>query len=248
MRYYRNMNKWNVTKDMILSISEIDLLYKRLEGAKNRSLHTGRNRHHVRDFFILKVLLESGVRVFELVDIKVGDLKDNSLTIPNGKGGKKRSVILTWNTWRLIQKFLHLKVHFLNEPIKIDSFLFLSERKKPYSTRGVRKRVKFWFKQSGFSDRLSCHSCRHSYISHLISKGVDLATVRENVGHSSLATTSLYTHICRSDLGIEDIYNSSVLDRSRHSSSLSRSETFEVEGDGNRTSASPNALLTEKKM
>ena len=211
------MNNWTVTKDKLLSLEEVTKLYKELTDAKDLSIQRKINLVFVRDHYILKILLETGVRVSELTNLKVEDQIGNSLIVKNGKGGKKRNILLTIPTKRLIKEFVDVKASILNEPIEGDSFLFLSERFKPYTTRAIRKRVKYWFKKMGFSSTLSVHSCRHTYICHLMASGkVDLATIRNNAGHSSLAVTSIYTHVTKDNLGDLDIYNSSQNNRTRN--------------------------------
>lgn len=209
------MKNWTVTKDKLLSREEVNNLYKNLTDTKDLAIQRGTFYVFVRDYYIIKTLLETGLRVAELTALKVSDLNGNSLIVQNGKGGKKRNVILAIPTKRLIREFIDVKASILNEPIEDDSFLFLSERLNPYTTRAIRKRVKYWFNKMGFSRSLSVHSCRHTYISHLMASGkVDLATIRNNAGHSSLAVTSIYTHVTKDNLGDIDIYNSSENNRS----------------------------------
>ncbi len=208
------MNNWTVTKDKLLSLEEVNKLYKELTDTKDLSIQRNTSYVYIRDYYIIKVLLETGLRVAELTTLRVSDLVGNSLIVRNGKGGKRRNILLAIPTKRLIREFIDVKASALNEPIEGDSFLFLSERFKPYTTRAIRKRVKYWFKRMGFSLSLSVHSCRHTYISHLMASGkVDLATIRNNAGHSSLAVTSIYTHVTKDNLGDLDMYNSSENNR-----------------------------------
>lgn len=212
------MNNWAVTKDKFLTTNEVNALYKELQDTKDLSIQRRVNYVHIRDYYILKVLLETGVRVAELTALKVSDLVGNSLIVQNGKGGKKRNILLAIQTKRLLKELIEVKCTILNEPIDADAFLFISERKLPYTTRAIRKRVKFWFTRLGLSPTLSVHSCRHTYISHMMAAGIDLATIRNNAGHSSLAVTSIYTHCLKDSLGSLDIYaaNSSENNRTRN--------------------------------
>lgn len=198
-------NQWTITKDVFLSLEQVKQLYASLGDAKDLSIHRQSSLVHVRDNFILRTLLETGCRVAELCALKVGDFQSGSLIVQCGKGGKKRNIILSKNTQRMLKEFIMVKRKSLGESVELDAPLFLSERKKPYSTRGVRKRVKFWFQRCGFSDNLSVHSCRHTYVSHLLANKVDLTTVRDNAGHSSLAVTSIYSHAVKEELDV-DLY------------------------------------------
>lgn len=197
-----NTTKWTITKDVFLSLDQVKRLYAALNDAKDLSIHRQSNLVQIRDNFILRTLLETGCRVAELCALKVGDFQSGSLIIQQGKGGKKRNIILSKGTQRMLKEFIKVKQKVLSESIELDSSLFLSERKKPYSTRGVRKRVKFWFQRCGFSQSLSVHSCRHTYVSHLLANKVDLTTVRDNAGHSSLAVTSIYSHAVKDELDV----------------------------------------------
>lgn len=203
------MNKWIITKDKFLTLDEVVSLYNKLEDTKDIAIQRKVNSVHIRDYYIIKTLLETGLRVSELVPLKLSDLRGNSLIVQNGKGHKKRNIILSIPTKKLLKEYIEVKSTILNEPIDETSYLFLSERKAPYTTRAIRKRVKYWFKRLGFSPSLSVHSCRHTYISHLMASGkVDIATIRNNAGHSSLAVTDIYTHAVKDSLGDIELYSS----------------------------------------
>ncbi|WP_417335347.1 tyrosine-type recombinase/integrase [Halobacteriovorax marinus] len=167
------------------------------------ALHRNKSFVHIRDFYLIHTFLETGLRVAELASLKAGDFQSKSLTVQNGKGGKRRTVILSQATQKMLKQFLKIKKQILCEPTTCDAPLFISERKSHYTTRGIRKRIKFWFSKCNLPENLSCHSCRHTYVSHLIAAGVDLQTVRANVGHASLGTTSLYGYAVKEELGIE---------------------------------------------
>ncbi|NJL71241.1 MAG: tyrosine-type recombinase/integrase [Candidatus Competibacteraceae bacterium] len=179
-----------------------------LRDAKDLALQRRRFFVHVRDYYIHRCLLETGLRVFELTSLRVSDFRNKSLMVRSGKGGKRRSVLLAKETQRLLAEFLKIKSKALKEPVGDEDYLFVSERGTPYTTRGIRKRVKYWFGKVGLSRTLSCHSCRHTYVSHLMAAGVDLTTVRDNAGHSSLAVTSIYSHAVKDDLGDLELYSS----------------------------------------
>lgn len=199
---------WVVTKDQFLTKDEITRLYKSLLDAKDLAIQRGRFHCHIRDYYLFRLLLETGLRVFELVALKVSDFHDGCLIIQNGKGGKRRNILLTKGTQKMIVEFIRVKRRTLGEPTDPTAPLLISKRGRPYTTRGIRKRVKHWFSRLGFNRSLSVHSCRHSYVSHMIAAGVDLVTVRDNAGHSSLAVTSIYSHSVKGDLGDLELFNS----------------------------------------
>lgn len=199
-------NNWTVTRDKFLTQDEVQKLYRTLKDAKDLALQRKAFFCHARDYYLIRLLLESGIRCFELTALKVCNYKGNSLIIEHGKGNKKRNVLLTNGTQKLLNEFLRLKVKLLKEPTEDESPLFLSERRKPFSTRGLRKRIKLWFAKCGFNLKLSVHSCRHTYASHVIAATKDLTLVRDNLGHSSLAVTSVYSHVIKEDLGDLELY------------------------------------------
>lgn len=201
-----------VTRDQFLTQDEVQRLYLALRDAKDLALQRQTFYCHVRDYFMLRILLESGLRCFELVALRVSDFRNGSLIVRKGKGNKKRNVLLGKETQKMIGEFLKVKSKSLNEPIGSEDFLFLSERRKPYPTRGIRRRVKFWFGRIGVSDTLSVHSCRHTYISHLIDKTKDLVLARDNAGHSSLQITSIYSHNLKTNIDELDLYSDDLSD------------------------------------
>jgi integrase/recombinase XerD len=199
---------WTITKDKFLTVDEVQKLYNTLADAKDLAIQRRSFFCHIRDYFILRTLLESGLRVAELVALSVSDFRSGSLIVRCGKGGKRRNVLLAKETQKMLAEFLKLKTKVLKEGAGDEDALFLSERGKAYTTRAIRKRVKLWFAKCGFSPDLSVHSCRHSYISHLIAKTKDLVLARDNAGHSSLSITSIYSHSLRDDLGDLELYSS----------------------------------------
>lgn len=199
---------WVVTRDQFLTAEEVQRLYLALRDAKDLALQRKSFYCHVRDYFIIRLLLESGLRCFELVALRISDFRNGSLIVRNGKGGKKRNVLLAKETQKMLTDLLKVKAKTLNEPVGLEDFLFLSERRKPYTTRGIRRRIKFWFHRVDVSDALSVHSCRHTYISHLIDKTKDLVLARDNAGHSSLQITSIYSHNLKTNVDDLDLYSS----------------------------------------
>jgi integrase/recombinase XerD len=195
-----------ITQDMILTASEVMKLFKVLEEARDLALYHQTHYVHVRDHYIIKTLLESGLRVFELTELRVKDFRRNVLIIQCGKFGKKRETVLTDTAQRLIKDWIKVKRNLFNEPTSDENYLFTSQWGKSYTTTGIRKRVKYWFAKCGFNPDFSCHTCRHSYVSHGLASGVDLIRMRDNVGHSSLNTTTIYSHAINNDLGDVEIY------------------------------------------
>lgn len=200
--------QWTITKDKFLTLDEIQHLYAELRDARDLAIQRQNFHCHIRDYFILRTLLESGLRCLELSALKIEDIRGGSLIVKSGKNGKSRNVLLTKETQRMLAEFIKLKAKVLREPTSTNDYLFVSERGSHYTTRGIRKRVKFWFARVGIGDGLSVHSCRNTYVSHALAAGVDMVTVRNNAGHSSLAVTSIYSHATKNDLGDFELYSS----------------------------------------
>lgn len=199
-------NNWAITKDKFIPKDAVNRLYCIFRAELGVRPGPGRLTTPIRDYYLIKLLLESGLRVSEAVALRVRDILPGALIVRQGKGGKPRTVLLSDSTSEGLQEYLKLRISSSPVTTMEDSHLFVSSRLSPLTTRAVRKRVKFWFKKAGISAHLSCHSCRHTYISHMIAAGVDLPTVQNNAGHSSLAVTSLYAHVVRDGLGNINLY------------------------------------------
>jgi len=91
-----------VTKDQFLTEEEVQRLYMALRDARDLALQRKSFFVHIRDYYIMRVLLESGLRVFELAALRVSDYRDGSLIVRQGKGGKKRNVLLAKDTQKMI--------------------------------------------------------------------------------------------------------------------------------------------------
>lgn len=199
---------WTITKDKFLTQVEIQKLYSTLRDAKDLALQRDAFLHNVRDYFLIRTMFETGLRVFEVAALRVSDFRNGSIIVRSGKNGKPRNILLTKGTQKMLFEFLKVKSKVLSQSTSDDEPLFLSERKRALSTRGIRKRTKHWFNIVGIDKNLSCHASRHSYISHALAAGAELVTVRDNAGHSSLAITSIYAHTIRDDMGELELFES----------------------------------------
>ncbi len=176
----------------ILSIEEIEKIIDSLdlskaEGQRNRA--------------ILELLYGSGLRVSELVNLKLSeiDFKNNILLI-TGKGNKQRLVPLGEISKKQILLYvdnyrLHLDIKKGNEDI-----LFLNRRGSKLSRQMVFLIIKKQCEISGIHKDISPHTFRHSFATHLVQGGADLRVVQQLLGHSSIITTEIYTHLNTDDL------------------------------------------------
>jgi integrase/recombinase XerD len=156
------------------------------------------SRNHLRNMAILELFYSSGIRVSELCNLKIGDLNlDNGFIKVKGKGNRERIALLNKMAVELIREYL-------KERKGNDEYLFLNNRGKRISRQGVWKIVKKYSKFSGIEKNVKPHTFRHTFATHLLSEGLDLRIVQELLGHKSISTTEIYTHIDRKR--IKEIY------------------------------------------
>lgn len=187
---------WVLTPDKFLTKDQIQALLTYLNELRTTGLKNG-DAEPVKSYYMVRILLESGLRVAEFCDLKLSDLIEDKLMVRNGKGDRPRTVLLTATSAELIREWISIQSKIKlpkNEQSDANKPIFRSPRVGSYSTRAIQKRIKAIFKIVGLPSRLSCHSLRHTYCSMLIESKVSLTTVKENMGHSSLTTTNLYSH------------------------------------------------------
>jgi integrase/recombinase XerD len=172
-----------------LTIEEIDKLISVI----NRSTPEGE-----RNMTIIETLYSCGLRVSELVNLKITDLHLNEDYIKvTGKGNKERLVPIGKNAKKLIKNYLNkVRVHL---PIKkaAGDHIFLNRRGGILSRVMVFYVIKDLAAKAGIKKKLSPHTFRHSFATHLVEGGADLRAVQEMLGHESITTTEIYTHLDR---------------------------------------------------
>ncbi len=158
----------------------------------------------IRNKAILEVLYGSGLRVSELVDLKIDNLHMNSKYINViGKGDKERIVPMGDFEQIAIRNYIEKSRPILTKK-RINSFLFLNYKGEPLSRQSVFKLIKELALKNGITKEISPHTLRHSFATHLLQNGVDLRIVQELLGHEDISTTEIYTHIDKSK--IKEIY------------------------------------------
>jgi integrase/recombinase XerD len=172
-----------------LSVEEIDKMF----GFIDRSTNEGE-----RNLSMLETLYSCGLRVSELVDLKISDLhlKEDYIKV-TGKGSKERLVPIGKMAKKLIKNYLSgTRVHF---PLKKGNgdILYLNRRGAKLSRVMVFYIIKNLAGKAGIKKVLSPHTFRHSFATHLVEGGADLRAVQEMLGHESITTTEIYTHIDR---------------------------------------------------
>lgn len=141
---------------------------------------------------ILQLLYSSGLRVSEIVNLKPidFDFNENIGWVRRGKGGKDRIFILSQKLSKKLQKFINKNL----------DWEYVFSKTNPLTTRNIQKIVQTTTKKSEIQKSIHPHTLRHSFATHLLDSGVDLRKIQELLGHSSIATTQIYTHISNEQL------------------------------------------------
>ncbi len=148
-----------------------------------------------RDRLMVEFLYSSGCRVSECVKLKTENLnfKERIASIRGGKGNKDRIIILSKEWLKHINKYLKKK--------KIKSpFVFSKKNGKPLSSDTVQRVVKKAAKKAGIEKKVTPHTLRHSYATHLLEAGENIRKIQELLGHSDLSTTQIYTRVSTTEL------------------------------------------------
>lgn len=180
----------------VLSVEEIDTLIGNIdlskpEGQRNRA--------------ILETLYSCGLRVSELCNLKLSDLylKEGFIRV-EGKGSKQRLVPISPKAIKEINYWLEERIQ-MHIKEGYEDFVFLSKRGKNISRIMVFHFIKEMAEQAGIKKSISPHTFRHSFATHLLEGGANLRAIQAMLGHESIATTEIYTHIDRNRLRAEII-------------------------------------------
>ncbi len=151
----------------------------------------------LRDRVCLELLYGAGLRISELLNLKLTDiLMNEELLSIIGKGNKQRFVPFGKKALRAIKEYLQNGRPSLMKKRKT-SYLVLNARGNKLSRMGFLKILRKYLIKSGVKKRVTPHTFRHSYATHLLQAGADLRAVQELLGHSDISTTQIYTHIDR---------------------------------------------------
>ena len=159
-----------------------------------RLIDAASGAYRVRDRAILTLFLSCGLRVSELVSLNLSDLGADRVRVL-GKGGKERVVFFSEGCADALRNYLEVR-DASNVPAEDADALFLSRDNRRISVRGVQKMVDKAIESAGLdSNRLSTHKLRHTAATLMLRNGVDTRVLQEILGHSSLNTTQIYTHV-----------------------------------------------------
>lgn len=147
----------------------------------------------IKSRLIVSLLYSTGLRVSELVNLKISDLNlaDKTGWVRRGKGSKDRLFVMSENLAEELKEYIEMKG-------KDNEYLF--SKGKPLTTRNIQKIIKGARHRAGINKKTTPHTLRHSFATHLLEQGIDIRVIQAMLGHSSLSTTQVYTHISSEQL------------------------------------------------
>jgi tyrosine recombinase XerC len=149
----------------------------------------------VRDRALFEVAYSCGLRAEEIVSLDLGDVDFESETIRvTGKGNKTRVVPVGEPAQRALRSYLETARRALG-PSRDERALFVSRRGRRLSSSDVRRRLSKWVREAAVAGRVSPHTLRHSFATHLLEGGADLRSIQDLLGHASVSTTQIYTQV-----------------------------------------------------
>ena len=179
----------------ILSISDIDSLL---------SQPSGKSQKEIRDKAMLELLYATGIRVTELIHLKLSDVNMQMGYINCKDGSHERVIPFNNATKQALNKYLkEVREKMITD--KSNEILFSNCSGNPMSRQGFWKLIKYYGNKAGITEEITPHTLRHSFAAHLVQNGADLKAVQEMLGHSDISTTQIYV-----DLGnkrIRDVYS-----------------------------------------
>lgn len=175
-----------------LSLKEIDLLISNIDLSKKES---------ERNLGIIELLYGCGLRVSELVNLKISDLffKENFIKV-TGKGNKQRLIPIGNVTKQNVNNYLNNSRNQVKINNEFRDHLFLNRRGKKLTRAMIFTIIKKLVKKSDLKKKISPHTFRHSFATHLLENGADLKTIQQLLGHESITTTEIYMHLDKKHL------------------------------------------------
>ncbi len=154
----------------------------------------------LRNRLIMELLYATGIRVSELVNIKIKDIDNSERSIVvTGKGDKTRIVFFNEITKKCLEKYI-----LVSKENRTSDYLILNNNGRKITTRGIRLIINKVIRDTSIIKHIHPHILRHTFATHLLNNGCDLLTVQELLGHVSISTTGIYTHVTREH--VKDVY------------------------------------------
>jgi integrase/recombinase XerD len=180
----------------VLTRGEVDRLLQQPKGTDPQAL---------RDRSLLELMYACGLRASEAISLEVGDVDlEDQVLRARGKGSKERIVPIGQRASAAVRTYLERGRPKLLRSNGARAQLFVNFRGGPLTRQGLYKIVRRHATTAGLADRMSPHTLRHTFATHLLAGGCDLRSVQEMLGHADVATTQLYTHL--SSQRLKDVY------------------------------------------
>ncbi len=159
------------------------------------------NPFNIRTKAMLELMYSSGLRVSELVNLTINDIDlYNNIIIVNGKGRKERIVPIGEIAKESLSNYLSCRNVLLKKKNGNPQELFLNNHGQAITRNGFNYLLNNVLKEKGIEKKVSPHTLRHSFATHMLDNGADLRTIQELLGHSDIVTTRIYTHISKKQI------------------------------------------------
>jgi integrase/recombinase XerD len=179
----------------VLTRGEVERLLSQPRGTEPAAL---------RDRALLELMYACGLRASEAIGLELGDVDmEDSVLRARGKGSKERLVPIGQTALRALRVYLERGRPALVKGLP-EAHLFVNFRGRALTRQGLYKIVRRHAATAGLADRMSPHTLRHTFATHLLAGGCDLRSVQEMLGHADVSTTQLYTHL--SSERLKDVY------------------------------------------
>lgn len=185
-----------LTEDKIISESELKALLRAIHPHMEMAVRTKKRIHHVADYYLVLLGSLTGMRVSEIISVKIGDIHASTITVL-GKGKKLRSIPLGRKSKSAVEELLRIKRDVLGHPMNPTDFLFLNQHRRQFGRHAIAARMRFWLRRSGIEREVNFHGLRHGFATYLLNRGFLIHEVSRIMGHSSISTTSIYLHFSR---------------------------------------------------
>jgi integrase/recombinase XerD len=174
-----------------LSSADVDLLLDQPDASTLIGL---------RDKAMLEMIYATGLRVSELVGLRMPDVNlERGFLVVMGKGSKERAVPMGETAIAAVRAYLARARQGLLKG-KDSEMLFISSQRRGMTRQMFWERIRFYTEKAGIGKKVSPHTLRHSFATHLLDNGADLRAVQAMLGHSDISTTQIYTHVSRERL------------------------------------------------
>ena len=151
---------------------------------------------YLRDAAVFELLYSTGCRISEITSLTWGEIDmERGLTVVEGKGNKQRLCVVGRPACKALQQTRRMAELLWPQTSGDTAPIFLNQRGLKLSARSIERQMKIWLEKAQLPSQMTPHQLRHSFATHLLDAGADLRSVQEMLGHASLSTTQIYTHI-----------------------------------------------------